>query len=128
MLHIQIQPESFLVLEKIFEVFLSYIGMAAILFFLFIQINYQYPFDRMPHVKYGENCSSGFREKAIKITHFYTCTIDSRYLDFAYLEVKIWSLFCHGNPVIGNKILRKKGETAPKKQFLLFSKIVSIYL
>ena len=28
-----------------------------------IQINCQYPFDRRPHVKSGENCSSGFREE-----------------------------------------------------------------
>ena len=46
----------------------------------------------------------------------------------AYLEVKIWSLFLHGNLTIGNKILWKRGEIAPEEQFLLFSTIFSIYL
>ena len=59
--------------------------------------------------------------------------VDSRYLDFAYLEqpayleVKIWSLFKHEN-LTGNKILWKRGEIAPKEQFLLFSTIFSRYL
>ena len=39
----------------------------------------------------------------------------------AYLVVKIWSLFKHENLTIGNKILWKRGEIAPKEQFLLFS-------
>ena len=44
----------------------------------------------------------------------------------AYLEVKIWSLFSYGNLKTGNKILWKRGENAPKEQFLLFSTIFSI--
>ena len=44
------------------------------------------------------------------------------------LEVKIWSLLKHENLTIGNKILWKRGEIAPKEQFLLFSTIFSIYL
>ena len=35
-------------------------------------------------------------------------TVDSRYLDLAYLEVKIWSLFKHENLTTGNKILCEK--------------------
>ena len=46
----------------------------------------------------------------------------------AYLEVKIWSLFKHGNLTRGNKIFRKRGDTAPREQCLLFSIIFSIYL
>ena len=46
----------------------------------------------------------------------------------AYLEAKIWSLFKHENLTTGNKILWKRGEIAPKEQFLLFSTIYSIYL
>ena len=46
----------------------------------------------------------------------------------AYIEVKFWSLFYDGNLRTGNKILWKRGEIAPKKQFLLFSTIFSIYL
>ena len=46
----------------------------------------------------------------------------------AYLEMKIWSLFKHENLTTGNKILWKRGEIAPKEQFLLFSTIFSIYL
>ena len=46
----------------------------------------------------------------------------------AYLEVKIWSLLEHENLATGNKILWKRGEIAPKKQFLLFSTILSYYL
>ena len=46
----------------------------------------------------------------------------------AYLEVKIWSLFKHENLTTGKKILWKRGEIAPKEQFLLFSTILSIYL
>ena len=30
------------------------------------------PFDRRPHVRSGENCSSSFREGHPKITQFYT--------------------------------------------------------
>ena len=44
-------------------------------------------------------------------------TVDCRYIVSrfrisrvtAYLEMKIWSLFSHGNQTIGNKILRKGG-------------------
>ena len=46
----------------------------------------------------------------------------------AYLEVKIWSLFKHGNLIIGIKILWKRGEIAPQEQFLLFPTIFSTYL
>ena len=34
-----------------------------------------------------------------------------------YLEVKIWSLFNHKNLSTGNKILWKRGEIVPKKNF-----------
>ena len=50
-------------------------------------------------------------------------TVHSRYLDLAYLKVKIWSLPKHENLITGNKILWKRGEIAPKEQFLLFSTI-----
>ena len=46
----------------------------------------------------------------------------------AYLEVKSWSLPKHENLTTGTKILWKRGEMAPKEQFLLFSTILSIYL
>ena len=46
----------------------------------------------------------------------------------AYLEVKIGSQFLHENLTTGNKLLWKRGEIAPKEQFLLFSTIFSIYL
>ena len=46
----------------------------------------------------------------------------------AYLEVKIWTLPKHENLRTGKKILWKRGEIAPKEQFLLFSTIFSIYL
>ena len=46
----------------------------------------------------------------------------------AYLEVKIWFLFKHENLTTCNKIVWKRGEIAPKEQFLLFSTIFSIYL
>ena len=46
----------------------------------------------------------------------------------AYLKVKILSLLKHGNLTTGKKILWKRGEIAPKEQFLLFSTIFSIYL
>ena len=55
-------------------------------------------------------------------------TVDSRYLDLAYLEVKIWSLPKHENLTTGKKILWKREEIAPKEQFLLFSTTVLIYL
>ena len=42
--------------------------------------------------------------------------------------MKIWSLFKHCNLTTGNKILWKRGEIAPKEQFLLFSTIFSMYL
>ena len=41
--------------------------------------------------------------------------------------MKIWSLFKHENLTTGYKILWKRGEIAPKEQFLLFSTIFSIY-
>ena len=46
----------------------------------------------------------------------------------AYLEVKIWSLFYHGTMTKGNKIMWKRGEIAPKEQFLLFSTLFYIYI
>ena len=46
----------------------------------------------------------------------------------AYLEVKILSLLKHKNLTTGKKKLWKRGEIAPKEQFLLFSTIFSIYL
>ena len=46
----------------------------------------------------------------------------------AYLEVKIWSLPKDENLTTGNKILWKRGDIAPKEQFLLFSTVFSIYL
>ena len=46
----------------------------------------------------------------------------------AFLEVKIWSLFKHGNVITGNKILWKRGEIALKEQILFFSTIFSMYL
>ena len=55
-------------------------------------------------------------------------TVDSRYLDPAYLEANIWSLLKHENLTTGNKILWKRGEIAPKEQFLLFSALFSVYL
>ena len=44
----------------------------------------------------------------------------------AYLEVKIRSLLKHENITTGNKILWKRGEIAPKEQFLLFTTIYLI--
>ena len=46
----------------------------------------------------------------------------------AYFEVKICSLFKHDYLSTSNKMLWKRGEIAPKEQFLLFSTIFSIYL
>ena len=43
-------------------------------------------------------------------------------------EVKIWSLFEHETMKTGNKIMRKRGEIAPKEQFLLFSTLFCIYI
>ena len=42
----------------------------------------------------------------------------------AYLEVKIWSLFKHETMTTGNKMMWKRGEIAPKEQFLLFFHII----
>ena len=42
--------------------------------------------------------------------------------------MKIWSLPKLENLITGNKILWKRGEIAPKEQFLLFSTIFSVYL
>ena len=46
----------------------------------------------------------------------------------AYLEMKIWSLLKHKHLTTGNKILWKRGEIAPKEQFLLVSTVFSIYI
>ena len=51
------------VLEKIFEGFLPYMGMAAILVMLpgFFYIHVCYPFLLMLHIKFGFDWPSGFR-------------------------------------------------------------------
>ena len=58
-------------------------------------------------------------------------TVDSRYLDFGYLEQSLISKRKSG-PYLkvrsGNKILSIRGEIAPREQFLLFSTIFSIYI
>ena len=54
-------------------------------------------------------------------------TVDSCYLDLAYLEVKIWSLPKHEN-LKKIKHIVEKTRIAPKEQLLLFSTIFSIYL
>ena len=46
----------------------------------------------------------------------------------AYLEVKIWSLFEHETMTTCNKIMWKRGEIAPKEQFLLFSTLFDTYI
>ena len=46
----------------------------------------------------------------------------------AYLEVKIWSLFYHETMTTSNKIMWKRGEIAPKEQFLLFSTLFYIHI
>ena len=46
----------------------------------------------------------------------------------AYLEVKVWSLLKNENLITSNKILWKRGEIAPKEQFLLFHNIFNICL
>ena len=45
-----------------------------------------------------------------------------------FVEVKIFSLFLHGNLTTGNKILWKRGEIAPQEQFLLFLQYFNISL
>ena len=57
---------------------------------------------------------------------FYPVQVQStRYLDFTYLEMKIWSLFVHENLTTGNKIFWKKTwEIATEEQFLLLSTIL----
>ena len=62
-------------------------------------------------------------------------TVDSRYLDFDYLELsdrlsrrENWSLFKHRNLTSGNKLLWIRGEIAPQEQFLPFPTILSIYI
>ena len=64
----------------------------------------------------------------LPVFHANLCTVDSRYLDLPYLEVKIWSLLWHGNLKTGIKILSKRGEIAPKEQFLIFSTIFSVHV
>ena len=46
----------------------------------------------------------------------------------AYLEVKMWCLFKHETMTTGNKIMWKRGEIAPKEQFLFFSTLFYIYI
>ena len=60
--------------------------------------------------------------------HANSNTVDSRYLELAYLEAIIWSLLTHENLTTGNKISWKRREIAPKEQFILFSTIFSTYL
>ena len=58
-------------------------------------------------------------------------TVDSRYLDFGYLEQPLISKRKSGpclNLTSGNKILSIRGEIAPWEQFLPFSTIFSIYI
>ena len=50
-------------------------------------------------------------------------TVDTPYLDLAYLKVKIWSLPEHENLTTGKKILWKRGEIAP-----LFHNIFNIHV
>ena len=64
-----------------------------------------------------------------------TITVDSRYLDFGYLEQPLISKrksgpclnLRSGNKILSIKILWKRGEIAPEEQFLPFSTIFSIY-
>ena len=61
----------------------------------------------------------------------FDCTIDSRYLDFGYLEQPLISKRKSGpclNLTSGNKILWIKGEIAPREQYLPFPTIFSIYI
>ena len=61
----------------------------------------------------------------------HTHTVDSRYLDFGYLEEPLISKRKSGpclNITSGNKILSIRGEIAPREQFLPFSTIFSIYI
>ena len=46
-------------------------------------------------------------------------TVESRYLELAYFELPLISK--HETMTTGNKIMWKRGEIAPKEQFLLFS-------
>ena len=58
-------------------------------------------------------------------------TVDSRYLDFGYLEQPLISKKKSGpclNLTSGNKRLSIRGEIAPREQFLPFSTIFSIYI
>ena len=56
-------------------------------------------------------------------------TVDSRYLDFDYLELPLISKRKSGPCVTsGNKILRISGEIAPEEQFLPFSTIFLTYI
>ena len=63
--------------------------------------------------------------KAVAVTSL-RHTVDSRYLDFGYLEQPLISKRNSGpclNLRSGNKILSIRGEIAPREQFLLFSTI-----
>ena len=58
-------------------------------------------------------------------------TVDSRYLDFGYLEQPLISKRKSGpclNLTSANKILWIRGEIAPQEQFLSFPTIFSIYI
>ena len=54
-------------------------------------------------------------------------TVEPRYLELAYIELPLISkwksgpYFNHETMATGNKIMWKRGEIAPKEQFLLFS-------
>ena len=58
-------------------------------------------------------------------------TVDSRYLDFGYLEQPVISKRKSGpclNRTSGNKILWIRGEIAPQEQFLLLPTIFLVYI
>ena len=58
-------------------------------------------------------------------------TVDSRYLDFGYLEQPLISKTKSGpclNLTSGSKILLIRGEISPQEQFLPFPTIFSIYI
>ena len=89
-----------------------------------------------PHAGSFVQCSRMFlwvsmRKRTFCTVYYYSwLSLSRRRLSriTAYLEVKIWSLLKNENLITGNKILWKRGEIAPKEQFLLFSTIFSTYV
>ena len=70
-------------------------------------------------------------ELSLFLRIFLPTTVDSRYLDFGYLEQPLISKRKSGpclNLTSGNKILSIRGEIAPREQFLHFSTMFSIYI